>query len=176
MSNENDFTAVDCGDLNEIPPDLPAGEWEAICAVKKSKTSKDGFPMLVLEWQTSAVADDNEENEAFVGMRASDFVVFFPGTHKAAKMSRARLKAMCEALKLEMPTVKAIKSWADIEDFTNALSGLHGHIYTTVEVRKDTGDKATKIHYQPPGRKLNLSAAADDDDDDAPKKGKKGKK
>lgn len=174
--SENDFTAVDCGDLNEIPPDLPEGQWSAICRVKKSKTSKDGYPMLVLEWQTEAVADDKEENEAFVGMRSSDFVVFFPGTHKAAKMSRARMKGMCEALKIEMPTAKSIKSWDDVADFVNALEGLHGVVYTTVEVRKDNGEKATKIHYAPPGRKINLSVTKDEDDDTPAPKGKKGKK
>ena len=167
-----DFTPIDCGDMSEIPPDLPAGKWIALCAVKKAKTQKEGFPMLVLEWHTESVADDSEENEQYVGARASDFVTFFPANHKASRMSRLRLKQMCDALKIDPPAVTRIQSWADLDGFVDSLEGLKAEIYTSVEVRKDTGAKVTKVTYTPPGRKLDLSAPPDDE---APK-GKKGKR
>lgn len=171
-----DFTPVDCGDMNDIPPDLPAGEWEALCAVKKSKTAKDGFPMLVLEWRTTAVADGNEDNENYVGARATDFVTFFPASHKATRMARVRLQQMCKALNVEMPKAQKLSSWDDVADFIASLEGLKANIWTSVETRKDTGAQVTKVHYAPPGRKVGpLPAPEEDDEEEAPKP-KKGKK
>ena len=84
------FTPVETGDMSEIPPDAPAGEWEAVCKVRQGKTSKDSFPMLILEWKlTDAITDGNEDH---VGAKVTDFVVFFPSTHAASKMSKIRLK------------------------------------------------------------------------------------
>jgi hypothetical protein len=150
--------------MSEIPPDLPAGTWEAACNVKKSKTSKDSYPMLVLEWRTTEALTDG--NEDYVGGRVSDFVVFFPNTHKASRMSKIRLKKMCEALDIEIPSITKITSWDDLSGFINCLEGLKATIYTTVEERKDTGELVAKVRYDAPGSSFAMKASAADDDDD----------
>jgi hypothetical protein len=168
------FTPVETGDMSEIPPDAPAGEWEAVCRVRQAKTSKDSFPMLILEWKlTEALTDGNEDH---VGAKVTDFLVFFPGTHAASKMSKIRLKKMCEALSIELPSVAAIKSWDDIADFVKELEGLKAKIYTSVGERKDTGEMVTSVFYAPKGGVGVKAAGGDEDDEDekpAPKKSAK---
>ncbi len=172
MANANgqvvQFQQVDTGDMNEIPPDLPAGTWTATCSVKKLATSKDKFPMLCLEWKTSeALTDGNEDH---VGSRASDFIVFWPAAHKASRMAKTRLKSMCEALGIDVPSATKLSSWDDISDFIAELDGLQATIYTVVETRKDTGEQVSKVLYKQPGSSFAAAAAVDDDEEEeAPK-------
>lgn len=167
------FAPVNTGDMTEIPPDLPAGTWEATCSVKKAKTSKDSFPMLICEWKTTeALTDGNEDH---VGGKVADFVVFYPQGHAASRMSKIRLKAMCEALGIEIPSVTKLTSWDDLADFIAELDGIKTTIYTTVQERKDTGELVSKVQFTKPGGSLKAAAAGDDDDEDeeedeAPKK------
>ncbi len=177
MANANgsvvQFAPVNTGDMKDIPPDLPAGTWEATCSVKKLATSKDKFPMLCLEWKTTeALTDGNEDS---VGQRASDFIVFWPSNHKASRMSKVRLKSMCEALDIEVPSTTKISSWDDVAEFTDALEGLKATIYTIVDTRKDTGEQVSKVLYKAPGSSFAMKAASAEDDEDeeeeeAPKK------
>ncbi len=167
-----EFTPVTTGDMGEIPPDLPAGTWQATCSVKKAKTNKDSFPMLILEWKTTEAL--TEGNEDHVGGKAADFLTFFPGSHRASRMSKLRLKGMCAALNIDVPSATQLKTWNDVADFIEALDGLQAVIYTSVEERKDTGEQTTKIRYTAPGG-LSASSQQDDDEDEdeeeeAPKK------
>lgn len=175
MSGSNgsvvDFQQVDCGDMSEIPPDLPAGEWTAVCAVKKSATSKDKFPMLILEWKTLESNDD--ANEEFVGGRSSDFLVFYPASHRATRMQRQRMRTMCEALGLEVPAATSIRTWDDLGEFIAELDGKKATIYTTVQTGKD-GERRTRIEYRPQGASLaslraSAEDSADEESDDGPK-------
>ncbi len=158
------FTPVNTGDLSEIPPNLPAGGWEATCSVKKGATKNGGFPMLILDWKTDAALED--ENEDFVGKSSSDFLVFFPSSHNGSRMSKIKLKTMCTALGIEVPSVTALKTWDDIADFVAELDGMKGTIYTTVKARTDTGEQTTNIQYNRPGAALATKKASDDDEDD----------
>ncbi len=158
------FTAVDTGDMSEIPPDLPAGKWLATCSVKKMATSKDKYPMLVLEWVTSEALTDG--NEGFEGARAADFLVFWPASNKNARRAKQGLKTMCEALGISVPTATSLKSWDDIGEFIAELDGLQATIYTIVETRKDNGEQRTKVLYKQPGSSFAAAPAADEDDED----------
>ena len=142
---EVEFTPVDTGNMSEIPPDAPAGGWEGLLAVKKSKTSKDGFPMLILEWRLTAA--DEDENESFVGAKVTDFLTFFPKTHPATRMQRQKMLELCNLLGVDVPDVTSIKSWADIQDFIDSLEGAKAHITTKVAPRKDTGAMSTSVYY-----------------------------
>jgi hypothetical protein len=176
MANANgavvQFQPIDTGDMNEIPPDLPPGEWTAKCSVKRAATTKDKYPMLVLEWKTTE--DLTGDNEDQVGQRASDLITFFPSNHKATRIFRQRLKAMCDVLGVDVPNGGSLAkgSWDDLEDFISALEGLSATIYTTVEARKDTGELVTKVRYTKPGGSLALQAAAvtEEEEDETPKK------
>lgn len=171
MSNNGgtvQFTPVNTGNMSEIPPDLPAGTWEATCSVKKSKTAKDGFPMLILEWKTTeAMTDGNEDH---VGARATDFVTFFPSSHKASKMSKIRLRTMCEALGIEMPTATHVNSWDDLAEFIAELDGCKATIYTLVTERKDNGQLTTTVLYRAPGSSMGSLKAVEEDEDEPPAK------
>lgn len=160
------FQSVNTGDLSDIPPDLPAGEWQATCAVKKLATSKDKYPMLALEWKTTEANTDG--NEEAVGGRVTDFIVFYPANHRASRMGKLRLKEVCEALDIEIPTIKAVKSWDDLADLIDALEGTSAVIYTTVEADKTTGEQRSKIRYSAPGAlKTKSKMAAEEDDEDS---------
>lgn len=164
------FQPVDCGDMSEIPPDLPKGAWTATCAVKKLATAKDKYPMLALEWKTSEALTDG--NEDFVGNRATDFVVFWPSAHKASRIAKQRFKTLCSALDLATPELpNGIKSWDDLGDFIAELDGLQATIYTSIETGKD-GVQRTKVSYTAPGTTFSRIAAAsgadDDEDEDKP--------
>ena len=169
MANKNvvSFTPIEVGDLNDIPPDLPAGAWLAELSVKPSATKpeKGGFPMLILNWKTHESVDG--ENEQFVGQRASDMITFFPKGHKGEKMSKIRLKALCDALEIEMPTFTSLKSWDDLAPFIEELEGLKATIYTSVQTGND-GVSRTQIRYTPPGAAF-AAVSSTDDEDEAPK-------
>lgn len=165
MSGEVQFRAVKTGNMADIPPDLPRGEWIAVCKVKKAATSKDSFPMLVLEWKTVEALTDG--NESFVGKSVTDFLVFYPGDHKDCKMGRIKLREICGAFEVSLPSVTEVESWDDLGDFVRELEGLKGKIYTTIRQRKDTGEPQTQTSYSAPrGFNGGLNVAADD----APKK------
>lgn len=150
MSNERvvDFNAVDIGNCSELPPDAPAGGWTGLCSVKKGKTAKDGYPMLILEWKL--MESEDTENQFAVGSKIADFVTFFPRTHKAVRMSRMKLKALCDGLGVSVPTATKIESWDDISDFIDALDGMRTRIWTTVAPDRATGQPRTSLHYTVP--------------------------
>lgn len=165
MAKQVEFTPVECGDMSEIPPDAPAGSWEGLCSVKKHKTAKDGFPMLILEWTLEKAHED--ENEAFVGARVTDFVTFFPSSHKGCRMSRTRLKELCAGLKIDPPAVATLKTWDDISDFVDALDGCRAQLYTTVAPDKGTGEMRTSVRYQPPpGYSASGGGSGDDEEEE----------
>jgi hypothetical protein len=168
MSGEVQFRAVKVGDLSKVAPDLPRGEWTAVCKVKKAATSADQFPMLILEWKTVEALTDGNEN--FVGKSVTDFVTFFPEDHKAYKMGQIKLRSICEAYEIAIPAVNEIESWDDIGDFVGELEGLKGKIYTAVEQRKDTGEMQTRVLYTAPKASFSGVKEAADDEDEAPAK------
>ena len=151
-----EFTPVDCGDMSEIPPDLPAGQWLAVCSVEKKVTNKDKYPMLKLTWKTVEALTDGNEN--YAGAKCFDWITFFPATHAATRMTRLRLKDMCAALKITIPATTSIQSWEDLAGFIEELDGMQAHIWTTVEIRKDTGEEVTKVRYTAPGASMRLPA------------------
>lgn len=170
-SNSVQFTAIDVGDLSEIPPDLPAGAWQATSSVKKAATSKDKYPMLIVEWKTTEALTDG--NDDYVGGKVADFLTFFPSSHKASRMTKLRIKSLCDALEIEIPTVTKFKSWDDISEFIDSLDGLQTTIYTTVEADKQTGEQRSKVRYTAPGALAGVKGKASakddaDEEDDTP--------
>lgn len=142
-----EFTSVDCGNMNEDVPDAPPGGWTGLCSVKKAKTQKDGYPMLILEWRLTEAEED--DNASFVGGKVTDFVTFFPKAHQATRMARTKLKQLCEGLQIEVPTCPKVETWDDLSDFIDALDGTKGRIWTKVAPDK-SGKVRTSIHYTAP--------------------------
>lgn len=149
MSNEVHFTPVETGDLSDIPPDAPEGEWTATCELKKASTSKDGYPMLILNWKLDEALTEGNEDSAG-NCRASDFLVFFPANHAGSKMSKQKLKEICENLQIEVPNTTSIKDWEDIGDFTAALDGAKTRVWTKHKTDKSSGEVRTNVLYVAP--------------------------
>lgn len=168
LENSMNFTPVTTGDMSDIPADLPEGEWMATCKVTNKPTSKDSFPMLILQF--TAVEDLDGSNADKVGMSASDFITFFPEQHAGAKMGKLRVKSLCEGFKIDLPdtTTLAEGTWDSLAPFVEELEGQQWHLWTTVYADKKTGEKRTQIHYSEPGKALKPAAPEEEETEEAP--------
>lgn len=146
--SELQFTRVETGDMSQIPADAPEGHWVASFRVKVAATSKDKYPMLIVDARLEEALTEGNENH--VGAKVSEFLVFFPSNHNAVKMSRLRLKAFCEALKIELPRVTAIEKASDFDDFIRDIEANKAQVWTKHETDKVTGEIRTKVEFKAP--------------------------
>jgi hypothetical protein len=173
MAEVISFQPIDF-DIEQLPPDAPAGAWQASATTKISKTSKDSFPMIIVDWELESAYDD--ENEQFVGARVSDFLVFFPEGHKASKMGKIRIRAVCDKLGITRSLIPMhIATSDDLTEFCAAIDGQKTDIWTTIETTKDkqSGEMVTRtaVKLKAPGSTASalpaLNTGADDEDDSA---------
>lgn len=166
------FAPIDF-DIEQLPPDAPAGAWQASATTKISKTSKDSFPMIIVDWELESAYDD--ENEQFVGARVSDFLVFFPEGHKASKMGKIRIRGLCDKLGISRSLIPThIATSDDLTEFCAAIDGQKADIWTAVKTEKDkqSGEMVTRtsVLMKAPGATAAalpaLAADADDADDE----------
>ena len=157
-------------DVNEIAPDAPAGEWQVSIPRGKCKvqpTKEDHYPMLIVPIRLDATDEDDDVFQKALGSELSSMIVFF-GDEKAraARMSKLRLRQLCEAADVDLDLVpKVIEDPEnDLEPLIRALEGSKFTAWTTLQTRKDTGEVVTEVRFQNPTKAL--SAAGDDDDDD----------
>lgn len=161
---ELDFEPIDTGDMSEIPPDLPKGEWVGSCVVTPKVTQK-GAPMLMLKW--TAEEDNTGENADQVGNSAPDFLTFMGANDPNAKWSKMAVKALCEAYEIDLPDTSSLKdgSFASLEPFVEALESTKRVFWTTVEKNRKDGTNQTKIHYTQPGKKLKVEEGEGEEDE-----------
>lgn len=153
-----EHSKVDIGDMSDIPPDAPDGEWQAVCSVKE-RDNKDGFKMLIITW-TLEEDRGGGDNAAFEGSRVTDFLVFYPASHANSRMTKIRFRAMREAL--DLPNMTSLD---DLPEFVNELEGKKAIIWTKVNVQKD-GQKRTNVFYTAPrGSLTSLSSSRDEDEE-----------
>jgi hypothetical protein len=165
-----EMTPVETGDMSEIPPDLPDGEWVGSFVCKASHTSeaKGSYPMLVID----AIAEEanTEGNEDAVGAKATQMVCFFPANHSGAKMSKIRLKQLCEAYEIDPPDTSSLAenppTWESLVPFVEALESQKRLFWTKNVPDKKTGENRTELFFMKPGSKVRAPAP----DDDAPAK------
>lgn len=155
-----DFKPVDY-DINAIEPDAAAGEYEfVIDDVKISKTSKDSFPMLIVEWKITGYGGDDPACEKSVGAALSDFLTFFPEGHKGLKMGKMRMRQLNERLGVDNDVVPTnIRSKADLQDYAAALKGQTCTAWVVMETDKQSGEEQARIKYKAP---RGLAAAMSD--------------
>lgn len=163
-----DFQPVDYEGSHELPL-APEDEWSN-CTFKKivaKATSKDKYPMLVLE--VALGKPDDDDNASWEGNTITEFLTFFPKSHKAYRMGNIRMHQVAAAAGLDVdifPTKIASK-----EDFDEAIEALMGAdpftAWTVPGVDDRTNEKVTKIRWSKPGSSTSMPAA-DEDDDDAP--------
>jgi hypothetical protein len=146
--SELQFTPVETGDMREIPPDAPEGHWIASFKTKVTATSKDKFPMIIIDARLEEALTDGNENH--VGSKVSEFVVFRPSNHNASKMSRIQLRAICAALKIDVPAITVIRSAEDLAEFCAAIEENRAQVWTKHESDKITGEVRTKLLFTAP--------------------------
>jgi hypothetical protein len=156
-------------DVNEIAPDAPAGEWAVSIPRGKCKvqpTKEDRYPMLIVPIRLDGTEEDDETFQKALGAELSAMIVFF-GDEKAraARMSKLRLRQLCEAADVDLDLVpKDLEDPEnDLEPLIRALEGKKFTAWTRLQTRKDTGEVTTELIFQNPNKAL---ASADDDDDE----------
>jgi hypothetical protein len=159
---EIQFTPVETGNMSEIPPDAPEGHWIASFRCKVAATSKDKFPMVIIDARLEEALTEGNENH--VGAKVSEFIVFFPANHNASKMSRVRLQAICGALKIDLPTFTVIRSSGDLASFTEAIETNKAQVWTKHEADKVTGEVRTKLLFTAPRGSAEAFASSSNSD------------
>lgn len=170
-----DYKQVDF-DVTEIAPDAPAGEWEATIPRGKCKvqpTKEDHYPMLIVSIRLDKTEEDGEEHEKALGAELSVMIVFF-GNEKAraARMSKLRLRQLCEAADVDLDVIpKSLKDPEnDLEPLIRAIEGKKIKVWTKLTTRKDTGETVTDVLLANPKAALTTKGDDDEDEDDAPAK------
>jgi|SRR5579872_3221595 len=136
---------VEFGDPNDIPPDAPAGEWQATCvSVVFKPTKKDRTPMLELTWRLDTALTDG--NEGAEGQRVRDWVVF-----SGKKMSKIKYRALCTAGDID-PTVVSgrITGKDSLASLIEALDGLKMKLWTFNTTDEETDEVRTNVRYTAP--------------------------
>ncbi len=159
-------------DVNEIAPDAPAGEWRVSIPRGKCKvqpTKEDHYPMLIVPIRLDSTEEDEEVYTKALATELSVMIVFF-GDEKAraAKMSKLRLRQLCEATDVDLDLVPKVLEdpEADLEPLIRALEGSKFTAWTVLTTRKDTGEVTTEVRFQDPKGTLKAAGGDDDDDDD----------
>ena len=154
-------------DVNAMEPEAQAGEYEAAAKViKVGKTSKDNYPMLIIEWVLESAADD--ENEKSIGATVADFLAFFPEGNSKGKMGKLRLRQLCEKLDVDtelLPT--SIEKKEDFEEFIRAVRNQRMTVWVTHR-QDDSGETRVGVQYAAPKGAMSSVPTTDDDDDTPP--------
>lgn len=152
-----DFKPVEF-DAENIEPDAYPGQYEAkIDSVKVSKTSKDSYPMLIMEYKLDKALSDGEDCEKSVGAIVTDFVTFFPDKdaegkpNRSGRMGKVRFREVCDALDLNYDIVpKKIQSKSDFDDFVKEVRGQKVTFWVTHKLDK-SGENRIGISFKAPG-------------------------
>jgi hypothetical protein len=162
-------------DVNEIAPDAPVGEWMVSIPRGKCKvqpTKEDHFPMLIVPVRLDKTEEDGEEHQKALGSELSTMIVFFDDSKpRAARMSKLRLRQLCEAADVDLDVIpkKLTDPDNDLEPLIRALEGKKFPAWTKHQTRKDTGEVVTELLFQKPGG-LKTTAENDDDEDEPARK------
>lgn len=158
-------------DVNEIAPDAPAGEWKVSIPRGKCKvqpTKEDHYPMLIVPVRLDATEEEDEVFQKALGTELSSMIVFF-GDEKAraARMTKIRLRQLCEAADVDLDVIpkKLNDPPNDLEPLIKALEGSKFTAWTRLTVRKDTGETVTELVFQNPDKALSAGNPDDDDDE-----------
>jgi hypothetical protein len=165
-----DFKPVDY-DINNVEPDAAPGEYEVVIDdVKIGKTSKDSYPMLIIEAKLTGYGGDDPACEKSVGASLSDFLVFFPEGHKGLKMGKMRMRQLNERLGVDNDVVPtSIRSKADLQDYAAALKGQTCTAWVVMETDKQSSEEQARIKWKAPrGSAAAMSDIHEDEEQEAP--------
>ena len=157
-------------DVHEIAPDAPAGEWLASIPRGKCKTQPtkdDHFPMIIVPIRLDKTEEDEEVFQRALGTELSTFLVFGGKTPRGERLSKMRVRQICEAADVDLDIIpKIIEHGDDLEPLVRALEGKKFTVWTRLQTRKDTGEVTTEVLFVNPNSSLTAASSNDDDDDD----------
>lgn len=159
-----DFTPIDC-DVNTIEPDAAEGTYVAViddCRVQA--TSKDRYPMLVVDWRLDSAESETEEAERSVGATVADFFAFFPDGDRRGNFPKRRFRQLRELLDISddaLPT--RLENKDDFKPLIAELKGKELTIYITLKRNPETNEDRAQISYTAPRGGMGALPAADDD-------------
>jgi hypothetical protein len=165
VSSKNyNFKPVDF-DASSMEPDVYPGYYEAkIDSAKVIPTSKDGYPMLVMDYRITKALSDGEDCEKSVGGFVTDFIAFFPErdseghVNRAGRLSKIKFRDVCDALNLSYDIVpKRIESDEDFKDFINEAVSQTIKVWVVNKKGKDGEDRAEVRFKAPAGAMGELS-------------------
>lgn len=166
--SELQFSPVEVGDMSEIPPDAPEGQWITSQKVTVRSTQKDNLPMLVIDFKLEEALTDG--NEAFVGSKVTKFLVVRGAADPYVKMFRQDLADLCSGLKIEVPRFTTLRSASDFDEFIAEVEGNRGVAYTKHKADKKTGEVRTEITFRAPRGSVTSIVSEDTAEEAAPKK------
>lgn len=149
-----DFAPVDF-DIETVPPRCNPGRFQATMNVS-SKPNKDKLPMLVIEWTLDAVADDNSENEQFVGSTLTDYMVLRTEGDPKGRMTKLRLRELLGRVQLGYEMVpKQIRNKTDLDELCAAMSGQSVEIGISTRVDQIGEARENFIYRAPAGAQVD---------------------
>ena len=157
-------------DHTDIPPDAPAGTWNASLKVKKSTSDRPSgkCPMLRLEWTLKEFAgegDPSDEQEKALGTTVFDYWGFVPKGDKWEKGCKKKGRDIMKLAGIDLASLPT--SYGSWEDFDPIIEALDGQTFTISTVVKDkNGEKSTEPRYRVSGETPPIRTAAEDDADD----------
>jgi hypothetical protein len=161
-----DFTPID-HDSNQIEPDAAAGEYEAVVDdAKIIATSKDKYPMLVIEWKLESTNTDTPEAEKSVGAIVSDFLAFFPDGDRRGNFPKRRFRQLRELLNLPediLPT--RMESKEDFAELLAALKDQQTTLWVTTREDKETHETRANVQYTAPRGSMGAMPSDGDDEE-----------
>jgi hypothetical protein len=159
-------------DVNEIAPDAPQGEWTVTIPRGKCKvqpTKEDKYPMLIVPFRITKCSDDEDETlTRAIGTELSTMIVFFDDAKpKAARMSKIKIRQLCEAADVDLDLIpkELDDPDNDLEPLIRALEGKTFTAWTVLSTRKDTGEVTTEVRFQDPKGVLKRAGDNEDDED-----------
>jgi hypothetical protein len=145
-----DFTPVDF-DVNNVPPRIAAGRYQGTVQASAKPTRQDKLPMLVLEWTVESVADDNADNEQYVGATVTDYIVLRAEGDPKGRMHKMRLRTLLQRLDINSELVPTrIQTKGDLDELCAAISGQSLDIGISVRTDENTGEQRENISYMQP--------------------------
>lgn len=165
--SELQFSPVEVGDMSEIPPDAPEGQWVTSQKVTVRKSAA-GDPMLVIDFKLEEAL--TEGNEEFVGSKVTKFLVVRGANHQYVKMYRQDLADLCAGLKIDVPRFTTLRSASDFDEFIAEVEGNRGVAFTKHKKDKTTGEVRTEITFRAPRGSVTSIVSEDTAEEAAPKK------
>jgi hypothetical protein len=169
-----DYKQVEHFDVNEIAPDAPAGEWGVSIPPGKCKvqpTKEDKYPMLMVAVRLDKTEEDGEEFEKALGTVLTAMIVFFDDAKpRAARMSKLRLRQLCEAADVDLDVIpkKLTDPENDLEPLIKALERKKFTAWTRHTTRKDTGEVVTDLVFQNPNAPMKVAGDEEDEPEERP--------